>query len=429
MRIAIVNWSRRKEGGAESSIDATLSELCFLQHQVAFVSETDVPAGREWIAVPGGSPQWCASYLGIERTLAALRSWKPAVVYCHGLLNPRFEAEILRIAPAVFYAHSYYGTCISGTKSFGRPAMVPCNRRFGWGCFFHYHVRRCGGLNPLAMRAEYRRQAQRLRLLRSYRAILVASEHMRLEYLRHGFPPCRVHTVPIPIVNRNAQAVAMRPPEDGAAQDNSRNSHARANSEHGGEARAWRLLFVGRMTAVKGGAVLLDSLAEASRSLGRPLRIVFAGDGPERARWEAQAGRIQAAHRDIDIRFSGWVSADRLPALFLESDLLVVPSLWPEPFGMVGPEAALCGVPAAAFNVGGNSQWLIDGFNGRMAPANPPTAEGFAEAIVKCLRDPAKHALLRRRAGECASRFSLDAHMSLLMPILAEAAERMGSSA
>ena len=50
----------------------------------------------------------------------------------------------------------------------------------------------------------------------------------------------------------------------------------------------------------------------------------------------------------------------------------MVPSIWPEPFGQVGPEAGLYGVPAAAFAVGGTPSWLTDGVNGRLAPGDPP---------------------------------------------------------
>ena len=77
------------------------------------------------------------------------------------------------------------------------------------------------------------------------------------------------------------------------------------------------------------------------------------------------------------------------PLLFQESDLLVVPSIWPEPFGQVGPEAGLYGVPVAAFAVGGTPSWLTDGVNGLLAAGDPPTAAGLAESIVGCLADPA----------------------------------------
>jgi glycosyltransferase involved in cell wall biosynthesis len=105
--------------------------------------------------------------------------------------------------------------------------------------------------------------------------------------------------------------------------------------------------------------------------------------------------------------------------LFGEADLLVVPSIWPEPFGQVGPEAGLHGVPVAAFAVGGTPSWLTDGVNGRLAPGDPPTAEGLAAAIVACLADSAAHLRLRDGAARLAGRFTWASHFAPLMDVLA----------
>ena len=104
--------------------------------------------------------------------------------------------------------------------------------------------------------------------------------------------------------------------------------------------------------------------------------------------------------------------------LFGDAHLLVVPSLWPEPFGLIGLEAAACGVPAAAFDVGGISEWLHDGVSGYLAPANPPPAAALAAAIVKCLRDRPTHDALSQGALEIASRHSMDAHVTALLGVL-----------
>jgi glycosyltransferase involved in cell wall biosynthesis len=105
-------------------------------------------------------------------------------------------------------------------------------------------------------------------------------------------------------------------------------------------------------------------------------------------------------------------------------DLLVVPSLWPEPLGLIGLEAAACGVPAAAFDVGGIGEWLRDGVNGHLAPANPARPETLAAAIVECLRDPDTHSALSRGAFEIASRHSMGAHVAALLDVLTAAASR-----
>jgi glycosyltransferase involved in cell wall biosynthesis len=122
--------------------------------------------------------------------------------------------------------------------------------------------------------------------------------------------------------------------------------------------------------------------------------------------------------------FVGWRRAGEVERLLAGTDLLVVPSLWPEPFGLVGPEAGSRGVPAAAFAVGGIPGWLTEGVNGHLAAARPPTAAALAGAIIRCLEDPAHHASLRRGAVECAKRFSAERHREALLQVLEGAADR-----
>jgi glycosyltransferase involved in cell wall biosynthesis len=74
-------------------------------------------------------------------------------------------------------------------------------------------------------------------------------------------------------------------------------------------------------------------------------------------------------------------------------------------------------VPVAAFDVGGIHDWLLDGVNGYLAPGNPPTAHGLAEAIIKSLRDPAIHARLCAGAVEVAQQFNIKNHLTALMEV------------
>jgi glycosyltransferase involved in cell wall biosynthesis len=74
-------------------------------------------------------------------------------------------------------------------------------------------------------------------------------------------------------------------------------------------------------------------------------------------------------------------------------------------------------VPVAAFNVGGVTDWLIDGVNGHLAPGDPPTASGLSQAIIKCLQDPAAYNRLRRGAVQIAQQFNLKNHLAALTGI------------
>ena len=178
------------------------------------------------------------------------------------------------------------------------------------------------------------------------------------------------------------------------------------------------LLFAGRMDHLKGGMLLLEAVPSIQRRLNRPLSLVFAGDGPDRQLWESRAHQIAFEGSDLSISFSGWRGEEQLGILMRESRLLVVPSVWPEPFGSVGMAAARYAVPAAAFAVGGIPQWLHEGVNGHLAPGSPPTAAGLADAVVRCLDAPRHYEELSRGACRMAATFTMDCHLPKLVGVL-----------
>jgi glycosyltransferase involved in cell wall biosynthesis len=398
LRIAIVNWSSRKVGGAETYLDRAVGGLRCAGHETAFFCEMEAPAFREPIGLPRDTPLWCASTIGRQAAISALRGWRPDVIYAHGLRDPDLEMAILDLAPGVFFAHGYRGTCISGAKTFKFPVARPCDRRFGWRCLLQFYPRRCGGLNPLTMLNDFRLQSSHLSNLRSYRAIATASRHMKAEYLKHGFEPEAIRVLPLPI-------------EAPAAQ---RSGESEIPVIPGS------VLFVGRMEVLKGGAMLLDALPHVCRDLQRSIHVKFVGDGSQRRRWETKAARIMERERKLKVEFTGWLEGGQLSRVIRQSDLLVVPSLWPEPFGLVGPELGSYGIPAVAFKLGGIPDWLTDGFNGYLAPADPPTPDGLGDAIIKCLKRT-DYDVLREAAVASANRFSIKQHTDALLDLLAHA--------
>ena len=151
--------------------------------------------------------------------------------------------------------------------------------------------------------------------------------------------------------------------------------------------------------------------------LGRPVAAVLAGDGPERAALEATARRLARSADGVRVELSGWVDADRLESLCAEAHVLAVPSLWPEPLGQIGIEAGSTGLPSAAFDVGGISDWLHDGETGHLAELSAG-AGGLASAIASCVRTPEHYGHLGRASAASARRYAVDRHLDALLPVL-----------
>ena len=403
MRIAFVNWNNRRFGGTGSYLSAIIPALRDAGHDVALWHEVDRPAEYPVLPLPAGAPVWSVSHLGLDDAVDRLREWRPDLLYAHGLLEPSVEHRALDVAPAVFFAHDYYGTCISGLKTFTKPVVTPCNRTFGWRCVADYYPKRCGGLSPVTMVREFKRQHDRLQLLSRYAAIVTHSAHMQAEYVKHGLEAARVFNV-------KYGPDACEPP-------------APCRGTHYVQPDVWRLLFAGRMDRLKGGSELLHALPEVARRLARRLHLTFAGDGPARASWQAQAAEMGKREPAVVVDFRGWIGPEALEELYACSNLLVLPSLWPEPLALVGLEAGRHRLPAVAFDVGGISDWLRSGTNGVLAPGSPPTVQGLAEAIVVALQSPETYERLRRGAERMASEFTFDEHVRLLLQVFEEAAQ------
>jgi glycosyltransferase involved in cell wall biosynthesis len=417
MRIAIVNWSRRRVGGVETYLNTIIPELSRAGHEIGFWHEVDEPVDRGQIGLPDETSAWCVAAVGVERALAALRDWQPSVIYTHKLSDPELERQVLNLAPSVFFAHDYNGTCISGDKTFKYPTVRPCSRRFGWQCLMHYFPHRCGGLSPITMFKLYDVQTRRLENLHRYDAIVTHSDHMLSELIKHGLSPQHAYNFPYYVQPAHAREVLsgqLARPDAAASLIAEASEGEIVLPKKRGNAN-WHLLFSGRMEYLKGGHVFIDALPEVAAALDNPLHVTFAGDGRERQAWERRAARQQ--NRKLNFDFIGWVDRSRIEELLETCDLLVVPSLWPEPFGLVGPEAGLFSVPVAAFDVGGIPDWLVDGVNGYLASGGPPTSAGLAQAIIKCLRDPATHARLSRGAFEVAQQFNMKNHLTALLEV------------
>jgi len=241
----------------------------------------------------------------------------------------------------------------------------------------------------------YATEQRRRRSLLTARAVVVASRHMADEMIRNGVPAERVHVIHYPLT----ATLDPNPPE---------RRHATG-----------RILFVGRITELKGWSHLVKAIPLAEKVLGRELVLVVAGDGPDKAAFEAAAMRS-----GVTAKFLGWVTPERREAEMRKADVLAVPSVWPEPFGLVGPEAGCVGLPAVAYAVGGIPEWLTPGVSGELAPGVRPDPAEFADALVRALRDEDHHHALRVGAWESAKRFGMEAHLNLLLPLLHSAAGR-----
>jgi glycosyltransferase involved in cell wall biosynthesis len=163
-------------------------------------------------------------------------------------------------------------------------------------------------------------------------------------------------------------------------------------------AAGWRLLYVGRLDAWKGVDTLLRALPLLPEAT---LTCLGRGADRERARLRGLASTLGLGDR---VTF-GARDRHELASEYECADVVVFPSEWPEPFGLVPLEAMACGTPVVATGAGGSGEFLADGENVVLfRPADPAALA----AAVRRVHDDAE---LRARivAGGLRTAGALDA--------------------
>ena len=311
---------------------------------------------------------------------AAVDAFHPDVVHVQSCNNFTFEAALRSRYPATKTLH-VYDFCPSNTKyhhalerECGHPTSALCLPRLGY--------KRCTtSRRPMMWAGMYRRAVDANRNNAGYHRLIVASAHVRAQALATGYPAEQVAVVPY-FVN----AAGAAPPTEPRT-----------------------ILAAGRLVREKGFDLFIDALAR----LPRPWRAIIAGDGMERAALERHAA---SSGLSGDIEFAGWQDEDGMCALYARASVVVMPSRWPEPSGIVGLEAMAHGRPVAAFAVGGIPEWLQDGVTGRLAAPGDSAALGTAIAAI--LADaPAAAAMGAAGRARAAGAFSSARHLSALTEI------------
>ena len=253
-----------------------------------------------------------------------LEAWKPDALIAEA--NPRYLAT----PSAVKWMHGR-----------GRPVI-------GWGL----------GAPPLSGPLAGFRQTRRIQFLSRFDALIAYSQRGADEYAALGFPREKIFVAH----NAVSPRPVVRPDDRPLTVDRI------------------TLLFVGRLQTRK----RVNSLIRACAGLNQNLRLVIAGDGPERKNLESLARRIYPS-----TEFIGAKHGAELKPYFAEADLFVLPGTG----GLAVQEAMGYGLPVIVAKGDGTQDDLVRPENGwQIAPED-------YDALLAAIRDAISDLPRLRRMG------------------------------
>lgn len=280
------------------------------------------------------------------------------------------------------FDHEFFGHAVIDSPTYlGRRAMIAALERFGPDvCLLNaylplMYLRSVAACNrariPVVLRAETTDRDQRrsparaavrdFALRRVYSRISAFASigmNSRDHYLRLGVPPSRIHFSPYCIDTDAFESWRLA------------SARGRLRSQLGVPAEALVFLFSGKLIPKKDPLIILDALRGIGALSGRPVHAWFLGDGELRHEIERRGAQWMGSRS----RVLGFRPQESLADVYADSDVLVLPSLVRETWGLVVNEALSFGIPCVVSDRVGCARDLIQpGSTGRVFVAGDVT--------------------------------------------------------
>jgi glycosyltransferase involved in cell wall biosynthesis len=331
MRVLVLCERVDAEGGTETYLRALLPALAARGHQVRVVarSVTQPDAYR----VPVEAVSWSdehdpPSSHAAEAVTALASAFAPDVVAVHNVLDAGVLDAARRHAPRLIYhLHDHRPFCPNGDRVYPQGGSICPVAMSTLACSWHALVHGCGYGPHLRTIGLIRIREAVAHAIATGDAAIALSHYVAALAGRNGIAAPKLRVVLPPLEDAAfACAPAARPKVDS-------------------------VLFAGRVVPSKGARSLVRALAWIP-ARERPL-LRIAGSGPD------LPAVLQEARRcDVCVDAVGRLDAQAMRAVYDAATIVAMPSLWGEPFGLVGIEAFARGRPVVAYDAGAISEWL-----------------------------------------------------------------------
>lgn len=212
----------------------------------------------------------------------------------------------------------------------------------------------------------------------TYTSLIAVSESVKQEYVQMGCDPERIE-----VIYNGIDSRFLELPKP-------------TKTEGLSVSRDFQLLYAGRLRVEKGVIVILKALDVLLNEMGKQgFHLNIFGDGDDVYIGELQAF-LSEKQLSQAVTIHGKVPQDELIRHYDDSDIMLVPSLWKEPFGLVVAEGMARGLPVIASDIGGPAEIILHGENGLLI--EPGNERALASAILQLSEKPEERKRLSQAA-------------------------------
>lgn len=172
-----------------------------------------------------------------------------------------------------------------------------------------------------------------------------------------------------------------------------------------------RFTYIGYLGTHKGIHVLLEALSSIGRD--QPFIVNIVGDGELSAKYRKQ---VKSIGLDGSVKF--WGRIDNIQRAYSETDVLILPSIWPENQPVTITEAMASRIPVIASNIGGNPELVEDGKTGFLF--EPGNSKDLANKMQRFINDKYKITSFGENAYNKIKKYTFDNQVSLISKIYDE---------
>ncbi|MFH2138511.1 MAG: glycosyltransferase family 4 protein [Candidatus Omnitrophota bacterium] len=263
--------------------------------------------------------------------------------------------KVINKHKTVITAHTHYLDCPTKSKSRLLKGNRICERQTGLLCIVCKYIfsGRAAGIRTMWRR--YQKVKENIQLHNDAARVVVMNEYMKRMLLK-----IKIQKTKISIIT---------PSFDGLYDIRNKGYKKDFN----------KILFVGRISDVKGAQFLL----QASQNIIEKHTISIIGEGDYLQNLKELAKTLNIEEKVV---FHGAGDNRKLQEEYTTASVMVVPSICPETFGLIGQEAISYGLPVVAFDVGGiSTSWCFDNENGYLV--KPCDVKMLANRINRILED------------------------------------------